>query len=90
VHTLGEGKDNDYDDSAIHPGFLLLFSAVLVLSSGCTSQDRNVVRIGAAGPMTGDQSKMGHRPPERHELAVDGMEREGRGAGKKIELLAGG
>jgi len=34
----------------------LLFMVAL---AGCTHQDENVIRIGAAGPMTGDQSKMG-------------------------------
>ena len=68
---------------------LAALSAVLVLSSGCTSQDRNVVRIGAAGPMTGDQSKMGIDLRNGTELAVTEWNEKGGVLGKKIELLAG-
>ncbi len=39
--------------------FMYIASTLFILMAGCTRQDENVIRIGAAGPMTGDQSKMG-------------------------------
>ena len=56
---------------------------------GCTHQDDNVIRIGAAGPMTGDQSKMGVDLRNAVELAVAEWNEKGGVLGKKIVLLAG-
>src|SRR5512137_1799465 len=70
-------------------GFWMVFCAVWILVSGCTSQDKNVVRIGAAGPMTGDQSKMGIDLRNGVELAIAEWNEKGGVLGKKIELLAG-
>ena len=70
-------------------GIHALFCAALLLAAGCTSQDRNVVRIGAAGPMTGDQSKMGIDLRNGAELAVAEWNEKGGVLGKKIELIAG-
>jgi len=56
---------------------------------GCARQDDQVIRIGAAGPMTGDQSKMGVDLKNAVELAVTEWNEKGGVLGKKIVLLAG-
>ncbi|MGE5174176.1 MAG: branched-chain amino acid ABC transporter substrate-binding protein [Betaproteobacteria bacterium] len=63
--------------------------AVLIALAGCMRRDENVIRIGAAGPMTGDQSKMGMDLKNATELAVSEWNEKGGVLGKKIELLAG-
>lgn len=65
-----------------------VFLALLAIA-GCSSQQQNTVRIGAAGPMTGDQSKMGIDLRNGVELAVAEWNDKGGVLGKKIELLAG-
>jgi branched-chain amino acid transport system substrate-binding protein len=67
----------------------LLSFAVLALLLGCTQQDDTVVKIGAAGPMTGDQSKMGIDLRNATELAVAEWNAKGGVLGKKIVMLAG-
>lgn len=62
---------------------------VMVLLSACTQQDQNVIRIGAAGPMTGDQSKMGIDLRNGVELAVAEWNEKGGLLGKKIVLFPG-
>jgi branched-chain amino acid transport system substrate-binding protein len=67
-----------------------LFSLLLMVAFlGCTSQDENVIRIGAAGPMTGDQSKMGIDLRNGAELAVSEWNEKGGVLGKKIRLFPG-
>ncbi len=66
-----------------------LFAIILGIAAGCVRQDENVVRIGAAGPMTGDQSKMGMDLKNSVELAVQEWNERGGVLGKKIVLLAG-
>lgn len=61
----------------------------IMTAFGCTHQDNNVIRIGAAGPMTGDQSKMGVDLRNAVELAVAEWNEKGGVLGKKIVLLAG-
>jgi len=61
----------------------------MVFMFGCTRQDENVIRIGAAGPMTGDQSKMGIDLKNATELAVAEWNEKGGVLGKKIVVLAG-
>jgi len=63
-------------------------SILLVLITGCNRQNENVVRIGAAGPMTGDQSKMGVDLRNSVELAVAEWNEKGGLLGKKIVLLS--
>jgi branched-chain amino acid transport system substrate-binding protein len=65
---------------------LIMMLAVLF---GCTRQDENVIRIGAAGPMTGDQSKMGIDLRNGVELAVTEWNEKGGVLGKKIQLVPG-
>ncbi|HEX9020979.1 MAG TPA: branched-chain amino acid ABC transporter substrate-binding protein [Nitrospirota bacterium] len=67
----------------------IILSILFILSSGCTRQDENVIRIGAAGPMTGSQSKMGMDLKNAVELAVAEWNEKGGVLGKKIVLLSG-
>lgn len=67
--------------------FVLLIMGLF--ATGCTRQDENVIRIGAAGPMTGSQSKMGMDLRNAAELAVTEWNEKGGVLGKKIVLLAG-
>jgi len=68
-----------------------LLMAFLVLSlftfNSCNKKELTV-RIGVAGPMTGDQSKMGLDVKNGVELAVKEWNQKGGVLGKKIELLA--
>jgi branched-chain amino acid transport system substrate-binding protein len=67
-----------------------IFSIILItMIFGCTHQNENVIRIGAAGPMTGDQSKMGIDLKNGVELAVDEWNARGGALGKKIILVSG-
>ena len=59
--------------------------AATFLMIGCSAQDQKVIRIGAAGPMTGDQSKMGIDLRNGVELAVAEWNEKGGVLGKKIE-----
>ena len=67
----------------------IIFCIFILSLSGCTTSDENVIRIGAAGPMTGDQSKMGVDLRNGAELAVTEWNEKGGVLGKKIELLEG-
>ncbi len=71
------------------PKILFILSALCILAIGCAGQDENVIRIGAAGPMTGDQSKMGTDLKNAVELAVAGWNEKGGVLGKKIILVVG-
>jgi branched-chain amino acid transport system substrate-binding protein len=61
----------------------------IVTLFGCTHQDENVIRIGAAGPMTGAQSKMGIDLKNGVELAVTEWNEKGGLLGKRIQLVPG-
>jgi len=67
--------------------FMYIVTTLFILMAGCTRQDENVIRIGAAGPMTGDQSKMGVDLRNSVELAVAEWNEKGGVLGKKIVLL---
>jgi branched-chain amino acid transport system substrate-binding protein len=62
---------------------------MMLLFVGCAREDKNVIKIGAAGPMTGDQSKMGIDLKNAAELAVSEWNEKGGVLGKKIVLLVG-
>jgi branched-chain amino acid transport system substrate-binding protein len=62
--------------------------AVIALS-GCVKRDQNEIRIGIAGPMTGDQSKMGIDFKNAVELAVAEWNDKGGALGKKVSVLVG-
>lgn len=59
-----------------------------ILNSGCTRQGDGIV-IAVAGPMTGDQSKMGNDLRNGVTLAVEEWNAKGGVLGKKIELTVG-
>ena len=65
------------------------FIVFLTFVLGCVRQDVNVIRIGAVGPMTGDQSKMGVDLRNSVELAVAEWNAKGGVLGKKIVLVSG-
>lgn len=67
----------------------VLYMIIALALLGCARQDENVIRIGAAGPMTGDQSKMGMDLKNAVELAVSEWNEKGGVLGKKIVLLTG-
>ena len=67
----------------------ILSLLVMVLLAACSQQDDNVIRIGAAGPMTGDQSKMGIDLRNGVELAVAEWNDKGGLLGEKIVLFPG-
>jgi len=67
----------------------VLYAIVLTLLVGCTHQNDKVINIGAAGPMTGDQSKMGVDLRNAVELAVSEWNEKGGVLGKQIVLFAG-
>jgi branched-chain amino acid transport system substrate-binding protein len=69
--------------------FITLVLITGLFFTGCTRQDENVIRIGAAGPMTGSQSKMGLDLRNAAELAVAEWNAKGGVLGKKIVLLPG-
>ncbi len=62
----------------------LILSATLLFS--CAKKEETI-KIGVAGPMTGDQSKMGIDIKNGTELAVKEWNQKGGVLGKKIELL---
>jgi len=64
---------------------LVLFAAGVL--SGCVKKDENVIKIGVAGPMTGDQAKMGTDFKNGVTLAVEEWNEIGGVLGKKIETL---
>jgi branched-chain amino acid transport system substrate-binding protein len=69
-----------------------VISSVFILVAmiyGCARQDDTAIRIGAAGPMTGSESKMGLDLKNGVELAVAEWNAKGGVLGKKIEVLTG-
>jgi branched-chain amino acid transport system substrate-binding protein len=69
--------------------YVFMLSLSVLLALGCARQEENVIKIGAAGPMTGDQSKMGMDLKNATELAVAEWNEKGGVLGKKIVMLAG-
>lgn len=71
-------------------GRFLLFSFVIIaiaVSYGCSSKSADEIVIGIAGPMTGDQSKMGMDFKNGVQLAVDEWNAKGGVLGKKLALM---
>jgi branched-chain amino acid transport system substrate-binding protein len=66
-----------------------LFCILAVAVLGCSRQSEEVIRIGAAGPMTGSESKMGLDLKNGVELAVSEWNAKGGVLGKKIEAVVG-
>ena len=65
---------------------LLVILTVVVSGTGCR-QKSDFIKIGIAGPMTGDQGKMGMDFRNGVSLAVDDWNSKGGILGKKIELV---
>lgn len=63
--------------------------ALAVIAPACTPSPSNVITIGAAGPMTGDQSKMGTDLRHGVELAIEEWNAKGGVLGKRIVLQVG-
>ncbi len=67
---------------------VVVASFVVLLTAGCQKKDAGI-RIGVAGPMTGDQAKMGTDFRNGVTLAVEEWNSRGGVLGKKIELVIG-
>jgi len=72
--------------------FFLLAAGVvfaLVLCISCGGGGGDTIKIGVAGPMTGDQAKMGNDEVNGATIAVEEWNAKGGVLGKKIELVNG-
>ncbi len=67
----------------------LLFLIAVIILFGCVKKSEDVIKIGIAGPMTGDQAKMGMDFRNGVTLAVEEWNNKGGVLGKKIELIIG-
>jgi branched-chain amino acid transport system substrate-binding protein len=67
---------------------VFFFLLLLLVSSGCQKK-QDVIKIGVAGPMTGDQAKMGMDFKNGVMLAVSEWNERGGILGKKIEAIVG-
>ncbi len=65
---------------------LIIHFSLFTLFTGCAKKE-DTIKIGVAGPMTGDQAKMGTDLKNGVELAVSEWNEKGGALGKKIELL---
>jgi branched-chain amino acid transport system substrate-binding protein len=65
---------------------ILLFLLLSLIPLGCQKKE-DVIKIGIAGPMTGDQAKMGMDFKNGVSLAVDEWNSKGGVLGKKIEVI---
>jgi branched-chain amino acid transport system substrate-binding protein len=65
---------------------LLIILSFYLLSLGCQRKE-DIIKIGIAGPMTGDQAKMGTDFKNGVSLAVEEWNNRGGVLGKKIEVL---
>ncbi len=71
---------------------LSLFILTVFVLSGCKKGGEpvsNVIKIGTAGPMTGDQSAFGQDQQNGVRMAIDEWNLKGGVMGKKIELIVG-
>lgn len=68
---------------------LLLIAFILAFAFACVKKGEETIKIGIAGPMTGDQAKMGMDFRNAVTLAVEEWNNKGGVLGKKIELIIG-
>ncbi len=68
---------------------LFLMIGIILLSGWGCQKKSDVIKIGVAGPMTGDQSKMGTDFRNGVSLAVEEWNARGGVLGKKIEMMIG-
>lgn len=66
---------------------IILFLVISLLSVSCQKKQEAVIKIGVAGPMTGDQAKMGTDFKNGVLLAVEEWNAKGGVLGKKIEIM---
>jgi branched-chain amino acid transport system substrate-binding protein len=67
---------------------IFLFFAVLsLIVFGCQAKQKDTIKIGIAGPMTGDQAKMGMDFKNGVSLAVEEWNSKGGVLGKKIDMI---
>jgi len=66
--------------------FLFMIISFALIFSGC-QKNEDVIKIGVAGPMTGDQAKMGTDFKNGVTLAVEEWNSKGGVLGKKIEIM---
>ncbi|MEW6686602.1 MAG: branched-chain amino acid ABC transporter substrate-binding protein [Candidatus Edwardsbacteria bacterium] len=66
-----------------------LFSFIFFLLLSCVPSEREHIRLGVAGPLTGDQGKSGQDILHGVELAVQEWNEQGGVLGKKIVIVAG-
>ena len=66
---------------------ILLLSFAMVILFACVKKGEDVIKIGVAGPMTGDQAKMGTDFKNGVALAIDEWNAKGGVLGKKIRVL---
>lgn len=66
--------------------FVLALTLFCFISAGCQKKE-DVIKIGVAGPMTGDQAKMGTDFKNGVELAMEEWNAKGGVLGKKITLI---
>ena len=70
--------------------FVILLAAGLVVFAGVGCKKKtDAIKIGIAGPMTGDQSKMGMDFKNGVTLAVEEWNEKGGVLGKKAEMVIG-
>jgi branched-chain amino acid transport system substrate-binding protein len=68
---------------------LLLLAGICFLALACTKKESNVIRIGAAGQLTGPEAVFGSDMLNGVKLAVEEWNAKGGVLGKKIELVPG-
>ncbi len=66
---------------------IALLSVVLLMVSGCSKGGGNVIKIGVAGPMTGDQSRYGVDFKNGVNMAVEEWAQNGGVMGKKVKVI---
>ena len=67
----------------------LLLAGICFLALACTKKESNVIKIGAAGQLTGPEAVFGSDMLNGVKLAVDEWNAKGGVLGKKIELVPG-
>lgn len=68
---------------------LLVFFALCLAVVGCTKKETNVIKIGAAGQLTGPEAVFGNDMLNGVKLAIEEWNAKGGVLGKKIELVPG-
>jgi branched-chain amino acid transport system substrate-binding protein len=67
----------------------LLVLSALCLAVGCTKKEANEIRVGAAGPLTGDMAVFGADQLNGMKLAVEEWNAKGGILGKKVVIVEG-